>query len=865
MTTPRATVRLQFNREFTLTDALGVVDYYADLGISHFYASPLQHARSDSTHGYDVVDYRQIDPKLGGIDALRELVAKLRTRDMGLILDVVPNHMATSEENAWWFDVLEHGHTSRHAQCFDIDWHPRDPALRDKVLLPFLAGPLAQSLSDMRICCRHGDRRLLLAIDNRSYPLAPESYPHVLDRESDECARDVARYNETIRTNPRLLMQLLERQHWLLADWREASRRINWRRFFDIADLIALRIDRRDVFDAVHELVFRLFADGLIDGVRIDHVDGIADPRIYCERLREGFRRAAPEREPGFIVVEKILAHDERLPPDWPVEGTTGYDFMDQCSAVLHDSGGGAALSAMWVQTGGEPDFDGCQRAARSEIAQSLFAADIDRLIEEWCASKGPPHNASLAPGRMRDAVIRLLRAFSIYRTYLEPGRGDERETGRLRATFDRARMDAPHATRTALDDLEARVLAGSVEADHELTGARLLRTLQQLTPPIAAKAVEDTAFYRYGRLLSRNEVGSDPAHLALSRTRFHAACEARYRNRPAALLATATHDHKRGEDMRARLAVLSQIVDAWACLARRWRNSNADLRIVIAGDPAPSAEDEYMLLQMLVGAWPFSLGCNDAVGLAALITRVSAWQTKALREKKCETSWLAPNSEYETACETYLRRAVAQGRPMLDELIEFVERIAPLGMINSLAQTVLRLTTPGVPDLYQGCDYWDFSLVDPDNRKPVDYASRRITLTAPEPALSPTNWQQDALKQRVIARLLGVRARNPDLWRAGDYRPLSIRGSLEQKAIAFARVHESCTAIVIATRLAAHHLDRVPRIVPAAWADTEVCLDIAERGFVDVFSRRKHRVDAGKLKLCEVLTALPVAVLLQA
>ncbi|MGA9422710.1 MAG: malto-oligosyltrehalose synthase [Rhodanobacteraceae bacterium] len=879
MSRVRATVRLQFNRGFTLIDALDVIDYYADLGVSHFYASPLQRARSGSMHGYDVIDYATIDPALGGIDALRRVAARLHLRGMGLILDIVPNHMAANEENRWWSDVLEHGRDSRYASYFDIDWQPAAGDLQGKILLPFLGRPLPDSLVDMRVVYRDGDHRLLLDIDHRSYPLAPGTYALILEgltpnaENAAQIRRRISRFNENADADPERLCALLEAQHWRLAFWRDAAAQINWRRFFDISDLVALRVDRAEVFAAVHVPIFALYAEGLIDGVRVDHVDGIADPRVYCDRLRTGFAHAAGQRrvhvgdgERAYVVVEKILAHGEDLRVDWDVDGTTGYDFMDQCSAVLHDPDGSGGLSAIWRATGGGDDFREIECAARGEMARTALIADVRRLLDTWNVARGGnPAAPSIDGETMRDAAIRVLQAFEVYRTYFEPGQFSEIDREILERAAAQASTGASATTAVAIGDLVASLLGAATGKIDVVHGARLLRAFQQLTPPIAAKAVEDTAFYRYGRLLSRNEVGSDPARLAIDLEAFHQACRSRLVRHPGNLLATATHDHKRGEDARARLAVLSESTARWAEMAQRWRTGNADLRQHLDGAWAPDARDEFMLLQTLIGAWPFDFDIDDPSARHAFVLRIAGWQTKALREAKRMTSWTEPNRPYEDACEQYLRRSLEPDRPPVRQLARFVECIAPAGAVNSLTQTLLRLTTPGIPDLYQGCEYWDLSLVDPDNRRPVDYAARQSFDTAPDVTALMQTWRSGRIKHTLIAKILAHRATHARLWREGNYRPLPVEGGLARHVIAFSRIHDGQMVVVIATRFAAQHIDSVPRIVPSRWKDTVVKTGIERFSCRELLSGRDFRSDRGFLPIRDVLEVMPVAILVRA
>ncbi len=873
MSAPRATLRLQFNRAFTLRDATAAVGAYAALGVSHLYASPLQRARSGSTHGYDVVDYGEIAPDLGGLDALRELVAALRARGMGLVLDIVPNHMAASEENPWWRDVLAHGRASRWAEFFDVDWEPDAPELRGKVLAPFLATPLDDALA--RIALGADADGLCLEVDGRRYPLAPDSVELVADgadamRDAGALAAAAARFGEDARRRPARLRELLARQHYVLAHWREAATRINWRRFFDIGDLVALRTDRDAVFDAVHAFVFRLYAEALIDGVRVDHVDGLAEPRRYCLKLREGLERAGAARpaalaEPrAYVVVEKILAADETLPDAWDVDGTTGYDFMDQCGAVLHDADGAAALDAAWRALGGDADFVAAYaRPARREMLAGTLAADVDRVARAWRAAAADARDAAPAPApaEARAAIAALIEQFDAYRSYLEPGRADAADRARLFAAAARACAQAPLPLRDAIRALLADLAVGAAAADAPERSRHLLRAFQQLMPAAAAKAVEDTAFYRYGRLLSRNEVGADPAHLALPREAFHAACAERLARTPDAMLAVATHDHKRGADARARLAVLSEaaVAPAWAALLRDWRAANASLRDHVDERVAPDPIDETMLLQTLIGAWPPDLRGDDADALGAFAARVVEWQRKALREAKRATSWAQPDEAYERACERYARAALDPGAASFARLAEFVERIAPAGALNGLAQCALHLTAPGVPDVYQGGDRWDHSLVDPDNRRPVAPAPPPRER---DPATLLRGWRSGEVKRHVVVRLLQLRARHPELFRRGGYRPLVARGTFERHVVAFAREDAATGVVVVVTRFAAALVRDEPRVAPVRWDGT--LLDVADATYRDALTGRVLHAAGGRLLVGDILAALPVAALVR-
>jgi malto-oligosyltrehalose synthase len=690
--TPRATQRLQFHKDFTFADAAALVPYFARLGISHLYASPIATARKGSLHGYDVVDATRINPELGGEDGFLGLVAALKRHSMGVIVDIVPNHMAASPENAWWMDVLIHGRASRHARSFDIDWDTDD-----QVFLPWLTRPLAEA-------------EVAGEIDRLGLP-RPGAY----------------------------------RLGW----WRTANDRINWRRFFDINDLVCLRMEDDETFERVHALPLRLLAEGLIDGVRVDHIDGLADPAGYCRKLRQRIGTA-------YLVIEKILLAGETLPHAWQCDGTTGYDFMDQVSALQHDPAAAVPLADAWASISGRaPDFAPEEQAARREILARSFGAQLEACVDSF-VRESPTEE--LSRPALRRALTELLAHFPVYRTYAVAERPEADEAFLVRA-FAGARKTALPGDDWLLDLLLRWFRDPALPAEP-------LRRFQQLSAPVAAKSVEDTAFYRYGRLLSRNDVGFDPHRFASSPADFHALMQARLTAAPHAMLATATHDHKRGEDVRARLAVLSEQPQAWARHLKDW----------IARSPeALNPGDKAMLFQTVVGAWPLDLELDDTPGRAAFAQRLMGWQEKALREAKLRSDWSDPNDAYEKAARDFLLHLVAEDGDLglLTSIFTFIQEIAAAGAVNGLSQLVLKLTVPGVPDIYQGTEYWDFSLVDPDNRRPVDYARRQASLGTTSVASALTSWRDGRVKQLVVQRLLSLRRAKPEVFSRGIYIPI--------------------------------------------------------------------------------------------
>ncbi|UYN95541.1 MAG: malto-oligosyltrehalose synthase [Enhydrobacter sp.] len=737
---PRATYRLQFHGDFTFADGEALVPYLARLGISHLYASPVTTARPGSRHGYDVIDPTRVNPELGGEDGLRSLADALHGHGMGLIVDIVPNHMAASPDNAWWMDVLQHGRDSRHARTFDIDWDNGDPELAGKVFLPILDRPRAEALAAGQHTARYGDAELPL--------------------DGGAC---------------------------LPAWWRTAGDRINWRRFFDINELVCLRIEEDDVFERVHELILRLVDEGIVDGLRVDHVDGLTDPAGYCRKLR---RRIGPER---YLVVEKILLRDESLADDWGCHGTTGYDFMDAVSALQHDATGERPLAGLWHTISGRPrDFDAEETAARREVIARGFGASLEACAASF---RGLSAGNELGLPALRRVLVELLAHFPVYRTY-----GTNSDRRFVTQAAEAAKRTCPPGDRWAIDWLVAHI-------DEEPAATRL----RQLSAPVAAKAVEDTAFYRYGRLLSRNDVGFDAHRFSLPAEAFHARMLRRRATFPHALLATATHDHKRGEDVRARLAVLSAVPVEWAARQRDWLDRLLPLR----RESLPDAGDIAMLLQTIVGAWPLD---GDRTGFAE---RIAAWQEKALREAKLRSDWSEPDERYEAAARALCEELLADGEVpgLLRDIETFVQSIAAAGAVNGLAQTLVKLTAPGVPDFYQGCELWDFSLVDPDNRRPVDFERRRRSLESADLVAALARWRDGTAKQALIARTLALRRIAPELFSEGDYRPVVIQGPGAGDLLAFERRHDRDAILVV-----------VPRLPTSFMSDrTAPCLDAAQ------------------------------------
>lgn len=871
MIAPRATLRLQLHAGYTLEHAADDLPYFSRLGVSHLYLSPVAEAVPGSTHGYDVVDATRVDAARGGEPALRALANEARARGMGLLLDIVPNHMAASPANAWWWDVLARGPSSPWAQWFDIDWQA--PTLMGKVLAPFLDKPYDDALhaGEIRL---DGDRPahgLQLVAQRTAYPLAPGSLDTSVGLEQILAAHDPNHAEGRLR-----LHELLERQHYRLVAWQRAADLINWRRFFEVSGLIGVRVEREEVFQAVHALPLRLYAEGIVDGLRVDHVDGLAQPLEYCRRLRAAMLRVPDSprsAEAPWVVIEKILASGEVLDDRWAVSGTTGYDFAADVGALQHAEGGEQALSRQWADVAGDGRSASAWRVdARQVLLERHFVAERAALLRALHglaqAEGGAP--SQWMPTHLGDALDALLRHYPVYRSYVE---GATRHAADQH-WFDRALQAA--LGETGMHAAPYPAVLGWLE---RALGGCLLRSdaqrlailrFQQLTPPLAAKALEDTVFYRYGRLLSRNEVGSEPEVFSISVDDFHRANAYRARISPWGLIATATHDHKRGEDVRARLAVLSEVPDEWRALSDRWLAWGEGRERV-----PPSVR--YMLLQMVVGAWPPELALPDAAALEDFLKRIGDWLVKALREGKQFSSWFRPDLQREQDSLSFLNslgdRKGEQTLPILAEIEAFVRRLDSPAVVNGLVQSALRLTCPGVPDLYQGTEFRDFTLVDPDNRRPVDVAGRARALSqAPvhplvEGVWPASAWVDGRVKQALIASLLHFRRDHSAVFDAA-YTPLEVVGAPEGTVIAFRR--GDALIVVAAVKCAAQvEADEAgcPRLPKDFWGDARLpALDPAQ-GWQDLLrggealKQSDARLERGA-RLADLLAGFPLAIL---
>jgi malto-oligosyltrehalose synthase len=868
MSVPRATMRLQFHRGFTFADAWPLAPYFAALGISHIYASPIMTARPGSMHGYDVVDPTRINPELGGEPDFRRLVEVLRRHDLDLIVDIVPNHMAIGSANPWWMDVLANGRHSHYAKFFDINWRPENPALHDKVLLPVLGRPYGDALAAGEVTVQRdaGCSGLSIRYFDHVFPVAAGAGGFLTGAAPESFDPDSEAGRERLH-------QLLESQNYRLAWWRSANDAINWRRFFDINELVAIRIEDDEVFEAIHAKFFRLYAEGLVDGVRVDHIDGLAQPEKYCRTLRQRLAALQAERPENrrsgraYFVVEKILAHDESLPASWQTDGTTGYDFMDEVSALQHDPAGERPLRDLWQRASGRPgDFADEETLARRQTLQRSFAAQLDAVVQAiYDIAQTDLSSRDIARPAIWRVLTEILAHFPVYRTYARVNDASPSDNSFLRQAVAKAMTTCLPGDAWLLE-IVAKWLSGtSIRPAADARQAVALARFEQLSAPLCAKAVEDTGFYRYGRLISRNDVGFDARRFSSSTPEFHRRMQARATKMPHAMLASATHDHKRGEDVRARLAVLSELAGDWAAAVERWLDLSAAYCDGDSGTAIPSAGDRTILFQTIVGAWPLGLDPADQSGIAAFAKRIAAWQQKALREAKLHTEWSAPNERYECAAHDFIARIFAGDSNVLAEIADFAARIAPAGAVNGLAQVLTKLTVPGVPDTYQGTEYWDLSLVDPDNRSPVDFAARQDSLDARTPAELVFHWADGRIKQNLIGRILALRKKRPQLFADGSYLPLEVTGPQADHVVAFARVlHDDC-AITVFCRCPAGLLagDGSLSIPTSRWSETRL---VAPRklcgGFSDIVMPGPSVAIEPEIEIGQILARLPVALL---
>ncbi len=962
-TVPRATYRLQLHAGFGFADATALVPYLSALGISHVYCSPILRARPGSQHGYDVVDHGQLNPELGTREDFDRLVAALHAESMGLVVDIVPNHMGVlGGDNAWWLDVLENGASSAYAQHFDIDWQAADPVLAGKVLLPILGDQYGVVLERGELQLGFDGERgyFTLHYHEHQLPLDPASYgpllrralrallgaatglraelqgiADALDRLPPHHASDSevqvrrqrdktllkARLAAVLRGQPALrqaidevvaqingrsgdrasfdaLSALIDAQPYRLAHWRVAGDEINYRRFFDVNELAALRMERPEVFEATHRLILQLAAAGAIDGLRLDHPDGLADPAGYFSRLQRRYAEAAglPPPAPGdentapelplYVVAEKIVAAHEQVPRDWALHGTTGYRFANVINGLLVDGAAKSRLDRVWRAFAPDEaeDFDELSARCRHIVMRGSLAGELTVLSGRLLRlAREDRRTRDFTLHSLRQALAEVVAAFPVYRTYIvdKPSRQDRKY---IDWAIGRARRRSVAADASVFDFLR-RVLLG-----RPLPGApaglaeryrAFAQRLQQYTAPVVAKGIEDTALYRHHRLVSVNDVGGEPDEVGVSVAAFHAISRERWLNRPGAMLTTSTHDAKRSEDVRARIDVISELPAAWRLATRRWSRMNRRHKRTVDDRSAPTRNDEYLLYQMLVGSLP--AGPLDDAALADYRQRLEQAMLKSVRESKAVTSWMNPHPAYEAALSAFVQAALASGDAnlFLADLRANVEVIAHYGALNTLTLAVVKTLSPGVPDFYQGHELIELSMVDPDNRRPVDYARRRRCLheaqalqsrPVAERGAALREWVAQALDGRakfwVTWRTLQLRRAHDAMLRHAEYLPLEVRGTHAARVLAFARRNGATWIVVVAGRLFVGLGGVEVAPLGGVWGDTAVVWPeatgsaAAEPWLEDTLTGRRHGLVDGALPLAAVLTQFPVAAL---
>ncbi|CAN5541395.1 malto-oligosyltrehalose synthase [soil metagenome] len=909
---PVATYRIQLTGDFGFDKAAEIVPYLKSLGITHLYASPFMKARAGSTHGYDIVDHTKFNPELGGEEAFERLSAVLKEHDLGLILDFVPNHVGVHyADNPWWLSVLEWGPASPHAVSFDIDWETLPYRARGGVLLPIIGTSYGQALESGEIELKYDpiEGSFSAWYFEHRLPIAPERYSEILraivkeantaETPAGKAIIDLAsRYKglrhpnlseapgfktelaaiaggaeliehglNVYRAGPgrtaqiQTLHNLLERQHYKLAQWRLASSEINYRRFFDVNTLAGLRVEDAGTFDAIHTLVKRLIAEDKLQGLRLDHIDGLRDPAQYFQRLRRLIRDAqGKQSRPFYILIEKILGEEEKLVELTGVHGTTGYEWLNTITQVLVDEKGLEPLDEIWRQVSNtSPKFEPYLRVAKRRVLETLLLSEftvLTRLLAR--IANGHYSTRDFSADTLRQAFELYVLHFPVYRTYITNTGPSKLDRELISKTIEKARADWFGADEGIFDFLRDALTLDLLKpggpSHSKPRVRRFALKVQQFTGPTMAKSLEDTAFYRYHRLLALNEVGGDPAAQALPLDHFHRMMTERARDWPHGMTATGTHDTKRGEDARTRLLGLAELPGEWATAVSRWKLLNAPHLVIDGEMRAPSAAFEYAMYQALLGAWP-----SDPRD-KTFLERMQAYALKAAREGKQETSWLNPNSAYEDGLHLFLARILdpAQAGEFLESLEQFARRTSLLGALNSLSQITLKATLPGVPDFYQGTEFWDCSLVDPDNRRPVDFADRANVLAGlkqPDWGVLAQSWENGHVKLAWTRELLKVRSDLADVFAHGDYVPLEVTGPHASHVIAFGRRHNRDAAIIAVGRSMAALTDG-GRTWPASSAFDAT---INAPGFAVEGAESKSGIV--ELRVADLFKDLPVAV----
>ncbi len=939
-----ATYRLQFNKDFTFRHATELLDYFADLGITHIYASPILRSRSESSHGYDVVDPTRLNPELGTEADFFTLQTELRNRGMGLLLDIVPNHMSASSENSWWMDVLEHGPESAYASYFDVDWHPPSRSLDSKILLPVLGWPFAEVLENGEFKLTFSEGRFYLQYFESLFPLAPRAYSGILGKNIDKLRETLGeestayqeysgivaafaalpppaamkpgeagekrlrfealreRLRQLVNANAQVdaflrdrvdeflgqrgdpasfspLERLLAEQFYVLSYWQNVNEEINYRRFFTITDLVGVRVEDPLVFEATHSLITRLASQPPVDGLRIDHIDGLRDPLAYVNRLCEqlGKDPGSENSREFFVFVEKILGRTERLPREWPVSGTTGYDFLNALNTVFVDPTGAKCIEDIYDRfVGKKLTYADLLYQKKKLVMSTLLGVEMRSLGHELSLLAAKDRYArDLSRSDLMQALFETTAHVSVYRTYirnLEVGREDAKVVERA---IEEARTRKFYLQPAYFDFIADVLLVKNrphLLPDQREARLNFVMRWQQFTGPLMAKAFEDTFLYVYSPLISLNEVGGEPRPSVAVSEKFSHFIADRRKHWPNSMNATTTHDTKRSEDLRARVNVLSEIPGQWKERLEHWAKLNARYKTPLNGQPVPDRNEEIFLYQTLLGMWP-----TDRHEHTFLVDRLQAYAIKATREAMVHTRWTLPNTAHENALKKFVASILktAPTNSFLRDFISFQERIAYCGMVNGLSQALLKIISPGIPDFYQGSELWDLRLVDPDNRQPVDFAKRSSMLAAlkehPESSASLTDqlmehWQDGKIKLYAIWKALNFRREHSEIFSKGDFLQLEAIGPKAEHVLAILRRHKREWALFVAPRwLARAQESETGHDANSFWSETSIRLpDAAPQSWQNIFTgENSSSVGAHRpLAVAEMFLHFPVALL---
>lgn len=978
---PVSTYRLQFNSHFGFSDGTEIISYLHTLGISDIYASPYFKAREGSLHGYDILDQNCLNPEIGTEEEYEAMVAELKKRHMGQILDIVPNHMCIEGKgNAFWMDVLENGPSSMYSGFFDIDWHPVKQEMENKILIPILGDQYGTVLENGELRLSFEEGSFFVNYYEHKLPVIPKTYSHVLTLGltalEEELSAAAPQYQElmsivtalrhlppTTERNPELIAEryrekevvkrrlwglyqnssaiksfidanvvvfngtkavthsfdlmdsLLQDQVYRISHWRVATEEINYRRFFDINSLGAIRVEDPSVFEKTHRLVFRLVETGRITGMRIDHADGLLDPEDYIRRLqtgcfirmygdafeadggkedtesalKEAYERVAaadPSYRPFYIVGEKILIKSEKLPESWPVFGTTGYDFANQVNGLFVDTANAKQFETIYTRfMQHRVDFPDAVYEKKKLVMQVAMSSEVNTLGHYLNKiSEQNRHTRDFTLNSLIKSLVEVIAYFPVYRTYIHSFEVLERDRQYIETTISRAKRQNPAISASIFDFIRDVLLLrfpDGMTDEYKATWLDFVKRFQQITSPVMAKGVEDTAFYLYNRLVSLNEVGGSPERFGITLEAFHGQNIERCKSRPLAMLATSTHDTKRSEDVRARISVLSEIPDQWREGLSRWGRMNRKLKMVVDGKPVPSRNEEYLLYQTLVGTWPFCAVGDEE--FARFRTRIKEYMLKAMREAKVHTSWISPNSMREDAVMYFVDSILSDSRhnAFLSDFASFQETTAACGIFNSLAQTLLKIASPGIPDFYQGNELWDFSLVDPDNRRPVDYQLRKQLLDGiieRESALGLLETARELVATRTDGRIkmhltfkaLTFRRDNRELFESGRYLPLTVEGARQEHVCAFERSVNDSSIMVVVPRFSTRLISGCAGLPLGGdvWQDTRIIqsFDTAASRYRNIFTGEIVGLDQQggslNLPLKNILSVYPVALL---